>query len=103
MTGNPVVRDGALRKAMAAALGLIFTLVVLVLPPVANRQLADAEKTLQKPLIAVVVAVVIVAAAAWRLRFAIAVAVIVFVVAAAQVTYFIVTTQPGRSATSRAK
>jgi hypothetical protein len=53
-------------------------------------------------MIAVIVTLAILAASAWRLRFAVAVAATVPVVAGVQITYYVVTTHPGRAAASRA-
>lgn len=102
LTAKASLRDTAIRKAIAAILALVCAFATLILPPVANQQLADAEKILQKPLIAAVVAIVIVVAAAWRLRIAIAIATIIAVVAGIQITYYAVTTHPSRAAAARA-
>jgi hypothetical protein len=73
------------------------------LPPVADQQLATAKKYVQRsPLIVVGVATALVIPAAWRLRFAIAIASVITVVAVVQITYYLVTPQPGRAAASRA-
>ncbi|MDQ1738584.1 MAG: hypothetical protein QOE53_236 [Pseudonocardiales bacterium] len=96
------VRDRLFGKLLSAVLSLLFGLAILVLPPVANEQLAAAEKMLQKPLVAVVVAVALVAVSAWKLRFAVAIAGLLAVIAAVQIGYYIVTTQPGRAVATTA-
>ena len=96
------MRDRFLGKLLFALLSLLFGLAILVFPPVANTQLAAAEKTLQKPLVALVLAVALVAVSAWRLRFAVAIAILLAVISAVQIGYYAVTTQPGRTATESA-
>lgn len=94
---NARAKDSALGKALSAVLTLVFIGAVLVLPPVANEQLASAERTLQKPIVAVVIAITALALTAWKLRFAIGIVAVVFLVALVQVTYYFVTTEPGRA------
>ena len=100
MSGNPTanVRQKALSKLLTALLAVVFVGTSLVLPPVANLQLAHIEKTLQKPLIALIAALVIFALAAWSTRVPVAIALVMVVVLAIQIPYFLVTTAPGRSA-----
>ncbi|MEA2232688.1 MAG: hypothetical protein QOD83_2504 [Solirubrobacteraceae bacterium] len=97
------LKDKAVRKALTAVLALVFAAMTLVLPPVANSQLAYAEKTLQKPLMAAVVAIAIVALSAWKLRFAVGLAVAVCLASLLHIAYFVVTTEPGRSAAHSAR
>lgn len=94
--------DRLLGKLLSAILSLLFGLAILVLPQVANEQLAAAEKTLQKPLVAVAVALALVVVSAWKLRFAMAIAVVLVVTAAVQVGYYLYTTHPGRAAVDSA-
>jgi hypothetical protein len=95
-------RDRLFGKFLSAVLSLLFGLAALILPPVANEQLATAEKTLQKPLVAVAAAAALVVVSAWKLRFAVAITGLLAVVAGIQVTYYLVTTDPGRKATQSA-
>ncbi len=91
-------RERHLSRLLSAVLTLIFTVLVLVLPPIANHQLASDEKLVEKPLIAVIVALVALLAGAWLPRFAIGIAILMACLAVVQVTYYLVTTQPGRDA-----
>jgi len=97
-TQPATLRDAAITRVLSAAVTLIAIATSLVLPPFANPQLASAEKTLQKPVAALAVAVAVAAASAWSKRFAIALVITAAMVAATHVAYFVVTTQPGRSA-----
>ena len=85
-------RDKLLSRLLSAALSLIFTALVLIMPPIVNKQLASDEKVIEKPLIAAAVALALVAFSAWRKRFAIGVAVVCVLVVAAQLTVYLVTT-----------
>lgn len=96
------LHDLAVRKALSAVFVLVFGAVVLVLPPVANPQLASAERTLQKPVVAVVVALIIVVTSAWRRRFAIGITALIAIVATVHIAYYIATTKAGRDAERRA-
>jgi len=93
-------RDKLLSRFLSAALSLIFTALVLIMPPVVNKQLASDEKVIEKPLIAAMVALALVAFSAWRKRFAISVAVLCVIVVAAQLSVYVATTAPGRDAAS---
>jgi hypothetical protein len=93
-------RDKLLSRLLSAVLSLIFTALVLIMPPIVNRQLASDEKVIEKPLIAAVVALALVVFSAWRKRFAIGVAIVCVIVVAAQLISYLVTTAPGRDATS---
>lgn len=93
-------RDKLLSRLLSAALSLIFTALVLIMPPIVNKQLASDEKVIEKPLIAAAVALALVAFSAWRKRFAIGVAVVCVLVVAAQLTVYLVTTGAGRDAAS---
>jgi hypothetical protein len=91
------LRDNVLRKVVVASIAVVFGVAAVVLPPVVNRQLADAEKILQKPLAGLLVAIAIVVVSAWRYRFAIAIAAAIVLITAVQITYYFVTTSPGRT------
>jgi hypothetical protein len=93
-------RDKLLSRLLSAVLSLIFTVLVLIMPPIVNKQLVGGEKIIEKPLIAVVVALALVAFSAWRKRFAVGVAVVCVIVVAAQLISFFVTTAPSRDAAS---
>lgn len=94
-------RDNLLGRLLSALLSLVFTVLVLVLPPIVNKQLASDEKLIERPLVGAVVALVLVAFAAWRKRFAVAVAVVCAIVAAVQLTNYLVTTGPSRDAAAQ--
>lgn len=93
-------RDKLLSRLLSASLSLIFTALVLIMPPIVNKQLASDEKVIGKPLIAAMVALALVAFSAWRKRFAIGVAVVRVITVVAQLTVYLVTTAPGRDAAS---
>jgi len=99
---DPSLRDDSLRKLLAAVLTLASAGAILLLPPVANKQLAAAVDVLQEPVVAVVVAAVVLAASAWRFRFAAGLAAILAVIAAVHIAYYFITTAPGRTASDRA-
>ena len=104
MPGEPSEsHQRAFSKVLSGLLALVFVGVSLVLPPVANVQLAQAEKTLQKPIVALIVALVIALLAAWTTRVPVAIALVMLAVLVIQVTYFFVTTAPGRAASHAAK
>jgi hypothetical protein len=90
------------RKAFTALLALVFAVASVTLPPIANRQLVDAEKLIRKPALAFVVAVTIVALSAWRARVAVGVAAAALLACIVQITYYVATTAPGRDAASAA-
>jgi hypothetical protein len=79
-------RNQYLNRLLSAFLTLIFTVLVLVLPPIVNHQLASDEKLLEKPLIGVIVALVAVLAGAWLPRFAIGIVILLACVAVVQVS-----------------
>lgn len=94
-------KDQALNRLLTATLTLVFAGLILILPPIVNKQLSDAEHTLEKPLIGFFVAAAIFLAAAWRKRFAIGILAICLVVGAVQVTYYFLSTAPSRAATAQ--
>jgi hypothetical protein len=96
-------RDRYVSRLLSALLTLLFTVLVLVLPPIANHQLASDEKLIEKPLIAVIVALVALLAGAWLPRFAIGITILLVCAAIVQVSYYLVTTQPGRDAAGTAQ
>ena len=77
-------------------LSLVFTGLILILPPIVNAQLAGAEHTLEKPLVGFIVAGAVFIVAAWRKRFAIAIVVVTFIVCAVQVGYYFISTSAAR-------
>lgn len=96
-------RDRYFSRLLSAFLTLLFTVTVLLLPPIANHQLASDEKLVEKPLIAVIVALVALLAGAWLPRFGIGIVILLACVAVVQVSYYEVTTQPGTDAASEAQ
>jgi len=90
------VKDQTLSRVLTALLSLVFTGLVLVLPPIVSRQLASAEHTLEKPLVGFIVAAAVFLVAAWRKRFAIAIVAITLIVSAVQVGYYFITTSAAR-------
>jgi hypothetical protein len=96
-------RDRYFGRLLSALLTLVFTVLVLVLPPIANHQLASDEKLVEKPLVGVIVALVALLAAAWLPRFAIGIVILLACVAVVQISYYMVTTQPGRDAAHAAQ
>jgi hypothetical protein len=101
-TGSqPTIRDKALGRVLTALLSLIFAALVLILPPIVNKQLAGAEHTLEKPLVGFIVAAAVFLVAAWRKRFAIGILAICVVVSATQVTYYFLSTSASRQAAAQ--
>jgi hypothetical protein len=92
------IKRQATQKVLSALLGLTFTAFALILPPIANTQLADAEKQLEKPVIAVIVALAVVVASAWSMRFAVAVLLVSLVACLIHVGYYYQTTSRYRDA-----
>ena len=90
-------------KLATAMLTLVFTVLVLVLPPIANAQLASAERTMEKPLIAVLVALAGLLVGAWLGRLALCLVALLVMVAALQGGYYVYTIQPGRDAARTAQ
>lgn len=94
------MRDHALSRVLTALLSLLFTGLVLVLPPIVSKQLAGAEHTLEMPLVGFIVAAAVFLVSAWRKRFAIAIVAITLIVSAIQTAYYFFTTSASRQAFS---
>jgi hypothetical protein len=94
-------RDQTRSRLLTAFLSVVFTGLVLVLPPIVNRQLASAERTLEKPLVAVIVALVIALFTAWHRRFLVGLVAICVIVSAVQVGYYYYTTSASRQAAAQ--
>ncbi len=91
-------KEQALSRLLTALLSLIFAGLVLILPPIVNKQLAGAEHTLEKPLVGFIVAAAVFLVAAWRKRFAIGILAICVIISATQLTYYFVSTANSRRA-----
>jgi hypothetical protein len=90
-------------KKLVSALGVfIAAALALLLPPIANKQLAEAIATLRKPGVDVVVAIVFVVfvALSWRVVATLALVLILF--GGVQLIYFYNTTSPGENASVEA-
>jgi hypothetical protein len=96
--GHAGVREKHFQRLLAALLSLTFTALVLILPPITNRQLAHDEQLIEKPLLGTIVAVVLLIFSLWSRRFVVAVVAVCVVVALIQLAFFFTTTQPGRDA-----
>jgi len=104
-TASGKARARAATATLSALFALIFLAELLVLPPIANEQLASAVEVLRKPVASLAAAAVVLAAAFWQRRWPLAVALGLLAVmvgaAIAPGVYYMVTTNEARALLSQ--
>lgn len=96
-------RDELKKKVLTAGAALFATLLVVVLPPIVNKQLQAALSLLQKPVIEFVVVLAIAAFAAWNYRITLVLTVVLLLFGGVQIAYYLTTTADFRTARATAE
>jgi hypothetical protein len=91
-------RDERIKKVLTAGAAVLATGLVLVLPPIVNKQLQASLSLLQKPVIEFVVVLAVAAFAVWNRRVAAVLTVVLVLFGGVQVAYYLTTTSDFRAA-----